>query len=232
MPQLNHLIAYKGAVTLEKAQWDNIAGMTVVFSLEQRPHELTTANPFKKFTKMRKDKVGTRFSVIMVLAEDDSVIVYDDEMMLKGWTDGTNGWKVTFWINSTDGASSLHPFMDFEKGQLFGLAAVELDDDNEAINQDKRDKVTTPRKKGGNLSNYAALLCRTPEFWQWMQEERGQDSLIGATEDESQDITKVWMCEQLGIQSRSQLDADDQAVKMFHGLIREPYSKWYHAHYG
>lgn len=229
MPQLDQLIAYKGAVTLEKAQWDNIAGMTVVFSLEQRPHELTTANPFKKFTKMRKDKVGTRFSVIMVLAEDDSVIVYDDEMMLKGWTDGTNGWKVTFWINSTDGASSLHPFMDFEKGQLFGLAAVELDDDNEAINQDKREKLETPRKKGGNLSNYAAMLCRTDEFHHWLDNQHGKQ--VHGT-DTADLVSKEWMCGELNIESRSELDSNEQAALAFHRYIREPYSKWYHAHYG
>jgi len=227
MPQLEQLIAYRGVVTLEKAQWDNIAGMTVVFSLEQRPHELTTANPFKKFTKMRKGRVGTRFSVIMVLAEDDSVIVYDDEMMLKGWTDGTNGWKVTFWINAADGDNALHPFMEYDKGQMFGLAAVELDDDNEVINQEKREKLEKPRKRGGNLSNYAALLCRTPEFHQWLKQTNRAP--MGSDPEQS---AKQWMCATLNIKSRAELDTEEDVADGFHNLIREPYSKWYHDNHG
>ena len=220
------LIAYKGQVTLDKAVWDNITGMTMVVDLEQRPHELTAANPFKKFTKMRKGRVGTRFSVVM-MADGDKSPAYDDEVMLKGWNDGTNGWRVTFWINADE--DGLHPFMNDDKGSEFALVAVELDDDNEAIDQVKREKVesaTKARKSPQKLSNFAALLCRTPEFWGYMRSlGEGQD--VDFPEDGPMEPhAKWWMCQKLGIESRAELDSDSYRALMFHAEIREPYAAW------
>lgn len=222
MAKIENLIAYKGAVALEKAQWDNIAGMTVVFSLEQRPHELTAANPFKKFTKMRKGRVGTRFGCVLVDCQDVERVVYDDEMMLKGWTDGTNGWKVTFWIQCPE--FGVHPFMDYAKDDAFGFCAVEIEDDEVVVDQVKRDKVTTPRKQG--LSNYAALLCRTPEFWEWLAIERGYDMGGEYPAPDVEERAKKWMLSKLGISSRAALDSEPLAIAAFHRDIREPYAEW------
>jgi hypothetical protein len=214
------IIAYRGNVTLEKAVWDNITGMTVILDLEQRPHELTAANPFKKFTKMRKGRVGTRFSVVMMRGE---LAIYEDEMMLKGWSDGTNGWRVTFWLQGTDGLVETHPFMDFDKGEEFALVAVELDDDNEAIDQVKREKLETAtkgRKQG--LSNYAAMLCRTPEFHEYLI----SLGTFAVPERVDEGIVKNWMCETLAIDSRAELDTDEVAIASFHKRIRIPYAEW------
>ena len=219
MSKLENLVAYKGDIVLEKAVWDNVSGMTVLFQLEQRPHELTAANPFKKFTKMRGGKVGTRFNA--VITDSDGGHIYHDELMLKGWNDGTNGWKVTFWLEGTDGLVSVHPFMEYEKGQEFAMAVVELDDDNEAIDQVKREKVTKPRKQG--LSNYAAMLCRTDNFHRWMEEAHGV-KVFGL--DNADLIAKSWMCRELNIESRAELDSSRAAEAAFHTNIRKPYADW------
>lgn len=214
-----NLIAYKGNVTLDKAIWDNIWGMYVTFDLEQRAHELTTANPFKRFTRMKKGKVGTRFS--MAVTNEDEDIVYNDEAMLKGWSDGTTGWKVTFWIQGAEG----HPFIPHEKGTQFALAAVELDDDQTPVDQVKRERVTTAKKhRKQGLSNYAALLCRTPEFWDWLMKVKGN---IPAEGEDKTVWAKKWMCYRLDIESRAELDTNKEAISQFHKQIRGPYSEWY-----
>ena len=223
MDRTEGLIAYKGQVTLDKAVWDNITGMTMVVDLEQRPHELTAANPFKKFTKMRKGRVGTRFSVVM-MSDGDKSPAYDDEVMLKGWNDGTNGWRVTFWINADE--DGLHPFMNDDKGSEFALVAGELDDDNEAIDQVKREKVETAvKRKHQGLSSYAAMLCRTPGFHKWLEEKQGL-IVLSPEMGKWEDAAKVWMCQKLGIESRAELDSDAYRALMFHAEIREPYAAW------
>ena len=136
--------------------------------------------------------------------------------MLKGWNDGTTGWKVTFWLSG----QTEHPFIKFDKGTVFGLAAVELDDDQEPIDQVKRERVTeakTHRKQG--LSNFAALLCRTPEFHDWLLEKYG-------VEDRSEEAAALWMCGSLNIESRSELDTNIVVAGQFHTNIRRPYSEW------
>ena len=222
MTKLDNIIAFKGKVTLDKAVWDNIWGMYVTFELEQRPHELLAANPFKKFTKMKKGKVGTRFAAVIV--DEDEEIVYDDELMLKGWNDGTTGWRVTFWLQGTDAAIETHPFIEYEKGTGFGLAAVELDDDQEPIDQVKRERVkeaVTHRKQG--LSNFAALLCRTLEFHAWLEETQG---CIVPNPEKWEDAAKVWMCGKLNIKSRAELDTNTVVAGQFHAQIRRPYADW------
>lgn len=224
MTKGENLIAFRGNVTLDKAVWDNIWGMYVTFDLEQRPHELLAANPFKKFTKMRKGKVGTRFEVVIVAeGEDDDMPAYDDELMLKGWNDGTTGWRVTFWLNP-EPVTGLHPFIKFDRGAKFALAAVELDDDNTPIDQVKRERVTTAktiRKQG--LSNFAALLCRTLEFHAWLEETQG---CIVPDPSKWEDSAKVWMCAKLNIESRAELDSNSVIAGQFHTQIRRPYSEW------
>jgi hypothetical protein len=219
---IENLIAFKGKVLLDKAIWDNIWGMYVTFDLEQRYHEVTVANPFKKFTRMKKGKVGTRFAAVLSDASGDTII-YDDEVMLKGWSDGTTGWKVTFWL----AGDNRHPFIRFDKGHEFMLAAIELDDDQEAIDQVKRQRLETPRKKPG-LSNYAAMLCRTPEFHEYM-ESNYKVQVFGL--DNADHIAKRWMCEELDIESRAELDSNPHKGAAFHAGIREPYSKWYNKRY-
>ena len=61
------IVAFAGEVTLEKVIWDNVWGQYIFLKLEQQK-ETKLANPFKKFTKMRANKVGTRFHAVFSLS--------------------------------------------------------------------------------------------------------------------------------------------------------------------
>lgn len=215
------LIAYKGDVELEEARWDNTWGMTVRVKLEQRPHEMNAANPFKRFTKMRRGKVGTRFKAVFVEHDNEDETFYDEEVMLKGWSDGTSGWKLTLWIQPDD--NGLHPFMDHERGQMYALVMVELDDEERPINQKKRERAQQAKdaSKGGyRLSSYAAILCQNELFWKFLSE-TVHDTDVRSAEDAAQ-----CMRDMLGIESRSELDHDDDLARTFHDKIRRPFADW------
>jgi hypothetical protein len=215
-------VAYQGIVKLEKATWDTTWGMYASFLLDQPPQLKEHSNPFKKFTGMRKGRVGTIFESVFNSC-DDTGVHYAGEVMLKGWSDGTTGWKVTFWFN-TEAVG--HPFLDVDKDTEFALVLVEVDDDSAPINQEKRERLKT--KRPNKLSNFAAQLCRTPEFWMWLQDEHG----VQTAGDEYplsnvEDISADWMRTVLDMGSRSELDTNSIKAADFHERIRMPYSRWY-----
>ena len=213
------IVAHEGIVILDKAVWDTTWGQYAAFRLEQPPQLKESSNPFKRFTQMRKGKVGTIFAAVFTDVESGDVF-YNDEVMLKGWSDGTTGWKVTFWFKG-DGD---HPFLGIEKDTEYAMVLVELDEDSSAINQEKRERVESAPKSRSEmkLSNYAAQLCRTPQFWGYLKAAHGIQMAAGVEEDGA----TRWMRNTLQIDSRSALDREEIVASKFHALIRRPYASW------
>lgn len=221
-------IAYSAEViSLDKAVWDTTYGMWVQFRLEQPEALAKHANPFKKFTKMRKGRTGTRF--MAVFTNMDESIAYQDEVMLKGWTDGTAGWKVSFYVNADE--HGFHPFMSYSPDHEMAVAMVELMDDNEAVDQEKRERLEDAKegRKQPRLSRFAAQLCRTPEFHEYL---RVRCSREPSSPEHAEEFAAEWMRTLLKIDSRSVLDRDPEVAGRFHKNIREPYNKWYRHHHG
>lgn len=210
------LIAYKGIVTLEKATWDNLWGMYATFTLD-----LNGKNPFQKFTQMRKGRVGTIFGSIFNSVKDAST-AWEDEVMLKGWSDGTSGNKVTFWV----AGDVKHPFMDFDKGEEFAVVLVEMDDASQPINQKKRERVEQSKGRKATLSNYAAMLCRTKEFHDYLGWTYALELEEWRDEPDMERVAAWWMYKKLGITSRAELDKDSGVAALFHTDIRQPYAAW------
>ncbi len=217
------IVVFAGDVTLEKAIWDTVWGQYVFLKLSQKSDDKYAANPFKKFTKMRKGRVGTRFGAVFTLS--DGSIFYDDEVMLKNWSDGATGWTLHLWVNSDN--AGFHPFLGVDAKALFALAMVEMDDDNTAIDQVKRDTLARAPKSRAEmkLSNYAATLCRTPEFWFYLESER-QVAWMEPNGDHSKGAAE-WMRSYLCIKSRAVLDEGGPDAQTFHDKIRIPYRNWY-----
>jgi len=225
------LIAFKGDVIFDGAFEDDEWGKTVRFIIPQQVGDIGKANPFKKFTKARKGRVGTRFeAAIVTVGDGQNEIIYNDNVMLKGWTDGTGGWKVTFWLASDD-----HPFMGtYKRGEdHFAIALVELDDDDTAIDQDKRDRLekagTHRKRKPQKLSAVAAILCSNPRFWEFAS--RGAE---GARVVTNKDQADAWLKQRINILSKRELDDEinvDQ-IRRFHHLVRIPFNEFIVREYG
>lgn len=215
------IVVFAGNVTLEKVIWDNLWGQYIFLKLSQKPGDKYGANPFKKFTKMRKGRVGTIFGAVFSSLNGDTF--YQDEVMLKNWADGAAGWTLHLWVNpDSDG---FHPFMNVDNKTEFALAMVELDDDNVAIDQEKRDRVEAAPKTRAKrtLSNYAAVLCREPMFMRYLGDTYG----VACEPAFANEVATNWMRTFLGIKSRAELDTDEHVAEQFHTDIRQPYRKWY-----
>lgn len=223
--------AWADVAVLKKAQWDSTNGYTVQFALSE-PTTEDKSNPFKRFTKMRKNRVGTRFGAVIVVAKYESIRTYNDEVMLKGWTDSNAGQTVSFWLANVGGNG--HPFAGFSEGEEFAIALVELDDDNTAVDQDKRERAEAALPKNGeavkpkerhkqSLAQAAAMMCNNPVFWKWIDRVHPVWGATDATEAAS------FMRGYLAIESRRVLDTDMVKAELFHANIRKPFVDWQRA---
>jgi len=75
------------------------------------------------------------------------------------------------------------------------------------------------RPKGGSLAQLAGRLCGAPEFWDWVGEtyQVRIDSEAGCAR---------WLREALGVESRAEIDSDEDVAADFHRDIRRPYLEW------
>jgi len=219
------IIAWHGVVTMHQAAWGDEAGSTVTFRLPMADHE-GERNPFQSFTKRRKGRAGTRFYMAVTTSESVPKSLYMDEVMLAGWNDSQqHGHTVKFWL-CNDGMG--HPFEGMNRTQELALALSELDDDNEVIDQKMRDRVEKQVETGKQkLSNVAAMLCRQKKFYDFCMEQYVQSGQIDFSPPVHDEATaKQWMYQELGINSRAELDSEQQAAQLFHDKVRKPYLVW------
>jgi hypothetical protein len=141
---------------------------------------------------------------------------FSGEIQLAGWSEShTGGCKVTFWLQSTE---DLEPFraLTVRKGNTAGhrfmAALVEIGDDEKPVQPTVKDFLTHEKPKGGPLSIEAASMCRHPEFlsrWGFSSEKEAAQA----------------MCEFLGINSRSEIDHDEDVKNDFIVYYRGPFLK-------
>jgi hypothetical protein len=204
---------------MHEAKWTDVEGSTVTFKLPMDETAERQRNPFQKFTKRRKGRAGTRFAMVCyeVQNECQGPMVYKDEAMLAGWNDSqSNGHTVKFWL-CADGMG--HPFEGYQrKTEPFIVVLIELDDDNETIDQKMRDRVEKQGKRPSERLSYAAaMICKSPDFWEWLQSKNYPEVV-------DEDDAKEWFYNQLDIKSRAELDdpANDKAIEVFQA-IRQDY---------
>ena len=122
--------------------------------------------------------------------------------MLLQWAESsTRGRTITLLLPEDE---DTHPFRDYgirsgkRSGQRFMVVFVALTDD---------DQPEQPL-----LSTDAVMLCKDKMFWHWASNE-GWDKI------DSEESAKKWLCEQLSIESRSELNSDDRAAQQFRVLV-------------
>lgn len=140
---------------------------------------------------------------------DPDKIAFNGEVMLLQWAESsTRGRTVTFLLND-EGES--HPFRDFtirqgkRAGQRFMAVLVQIGDDEQPVEQRK------------TLAQQAFILCRDPEFWNWAQS-RSFDHI------DNESAARAYICNMLGIKSRSELDTKPEAADGFKRMILTPFN--------
>ena len=130
------------------------------------------------------------------------VPAWQGEAMLLSWQESsTRGRTITLLLPEDEDS---HPFRDHSiksgkrGGQRFMCVFVALTDD---------DQPDTPP-----LSTEAVLLCKDKLFWHW-----AWDQSWGTVD--SEESAKEWLCRQLSIKSRSELNTDARAAQEFRVLV-------------
>lgn len=225
------IVAYTGGFELLDAKWDLNHGRTVKFRLMEEPGRPILMHPFASFTRRRGGRVGTRFQMVMTRNGSEEPMFNGEVMLMSGGQPLGQGFWVSFWL---DDEADHHPFAGYRgrrgdtPGETFSAAFVELDDDDEPIHQDKRGRVEEAHARAGQkLSQYCYLLCNNEMFLQYLSERamvNGKQYTAAWWAEKNRSARWIrWKC---AIESRSELDTNTTAARIFHEEIREPYADW------
>lgn len=143
-------IAYRGEVEVLNATWSLDEGRMVELRLCGEPYG--RIHPFKTHQQRRNGRMGTRFRAAFANSKTGEPLATMD-LMLASWKDTSRtGQSIRLWI---DNEVDVHPFSGCARrqgqnlGDLFAVVMVELDEDDSAINQSKRDRVENSQGPGG-----------------------------------------------------------------------------------
>lgn len=225
------IIAYKGGFELLDAKWDLSSGRTVKFRLMEEPRRPLLMHPFAQFVRRRGGRVGTRFLMVMTVIGKDEPMFNGELMLMSGGQPLAQGFWVSFWL---DDETDHHPFAGYRgrkgdrPGDMFSAAFVELDDDDSAIDQDKRTRVEDAHARAGQkLSQYCYLLCNNEMFILYLEERALVNNKARSIHWWAKNNRVArWVRWRCNIESRSDLDNNPEAAKIFHEQIREPYADW------
>lgn len=221
---MSDIVAFKGELEFLEAKWNDKDGHLTKFAIVDWGDD--ASNPFKQFTKRRGGRAGTRFfAALAPVEEQPEGGRYDGEVMLAGWADSpSGGLTVTFWCEPDD--DGMHPFgwcsrkSSKAPGTRFAAALAELDDDNQPVDQKRRDRYE--QAQSHRLSRLAAQLCQSEEFWEFLTEVVLNGSGVIDHEAEAASLLRS----HLGIDSRAELDINEEAARKFERDFRKPFINW------
>ncbi len=80
--------------------------------------------------------------------------------------------------------------------------------------------------KGGELARLAGILCGNPAFQDWLDERAvGLDEAMRLQFPSQPDRAAVIVRKVCGVESRAELDHDENAAAIFHEQIRKPWAE-------
>lgn len=124
----------------------------------------------------------------MTEEKPNPLIAFEDEMQILDWVDSPRGAKVTFLL---PGEYSIHPFKQFRSSTRFFARFLELDDQDQIVDQERREEVARimdrREGRGARLSREAAFLCKNTKFHEYICR-----TLFSLTGVEKQDLARTF----------------------------------------
>lgn len=149
---------------------------------------------------------------------------FTGELQLAGWSEShTGGCKVTFWLQSPDELAAFRA-LTVRKGNTAGhrfmAALVEIGDDELPVQPVAEPK---PREPLGDACYRTVMWCNDPVFWQWANATTFNGIFFYVNNKED---ARAFVCELCKIDSRKELDTNNEANKTWHREIRQPYADY------
>lgn len=162
---------------------------------------------------------------------------FSGEMQLAGWVENHNsGAKITFWLpdsNDLEVFKGLTARKGNTAGHRFAVVLVEIGDDELPVDPDVLNfeqklytssehvqKTPEIKHKGGELAKWAGMLCRDREFELWLSNEYPREYV-----DCLQDCA-TWIREKCNVDSRAELDHNQEAGRIFREQVMAPFAEW------
>lgn len=198
-------VAFAGEVSFASASESDSSGRRVKFRVIQSPEEQLLVHPFARFTRRQRGRVGTRFEGSFVGIGHNFELM--TELQLVNWQSVPKGAFVEFFLTFE---SDKHPFMGFVResattpGTRWMLVAAEKNDDEQIIQQDKRERAENATRTGRRqtLSNVARLLTKNPMFWEFLREHADANLAWDTAQADA------WIKTTCGINSKADLDSE------------------------
>jgi hypothetical protein len=151
--------------------------------------------------------------------------IFSGALQLLRWSETSNqGATVTFQLADP---ADLERFKDLTMakkgmaGQIIAAIMKTVDDEEEVANDSQPDPDPEPEKlKGGELAKLAGMWCESPLFRRWLVVHGGFKDLRSS--EDAAEVIRSWCV----VDSRAQLDHDDEAATRFQKFIRGPYMAW------
>ncbi|MFM9932872.1 hypothetical protein [Achromobacter xylosoxidans] len=146
-------------------------------------------------------------------------VAFQGEVQLLGWSEShSTGAKIVLQLADADDLEAFK-LMTVAKGKVAGqrlaIVAVEIGDDEQPKPVMGNPMTAPPDKtKGEKLSWLAVQFCKNPHFWDFA----GVSGEVTARE---------WILRMSGcVNSRSELDSNEDAALLFHTNVRKPFRNW------
>lgn len=125
-----------------------------------------------------------------------------------GLKQSKDGYVLTMAVHPDDLPDDL--MRDFV-GSRYVVVMVRLGDDERPMNREQE-------FPGDHAVKMAGMLCRDPEFWEWLSQKK-------LLEDQNEKACAEWLSDYLGIESRKELKTDEDARALFNRL-KEAFEAW------
>ena len=125
-----------------------------------------------------------------------------------GLKQSKDGYVLTMAVHPDDLPDDL--MRDFV-GSRYVVVMVRIGDDERPMNREQE-------FPGDHAVKMAGMLCRDPEFWEWL-------FLQDLLKQKSEKVCAEWLSHYLGIESRKELKTDEDARALFNRL-KETFEAW------
>lgn len=222
------IIAWQGDLELLNAQWSIDSGRTVDLRIVEVAGN-NKVHPFKQYYQRRGGRAGQSFVVTFVPHGSEAPNL-NGEAMLCAWGDTSNhGQWFRLWL---DDEASHHPFGGYKRrsdknlGDLFvGVFVLTTEPGGAAVTDAEHEQ--DAKRKNFRPSQKAHLLIGDSFFMAWLKEKSDFTTKLDAKgRSWDKETAKSYVKWALKIESLSDLDRNDDALRRFNERFQLPYAKW------
>lgn len=135
--------------------------------------------------------------------------LFQGEVQLRRWSESSSqGVQVTFALADSD---DLEP-LKMKSGKRFMAVLVEIGDDETPVEP--------PKEPIGPLCKWLVMRCAEPEFWTFLNNEKGGPAIDKQSEAEH------FVKHILGVTTRKEVDTDKNKTFLLDTVLRHPYQRW------